>query len=161
MGRLMRTIIIYMASTAGICLYLMMIYGVASIIGQTVFCFPIPGLIEWTEILMSFTIFLSLPLVQYDQVHIRITIIRRHLSAMGNRILDLIALLFTFIFFGLLAWRTIIAAWESTVRFEYTDVIIKIFIFPGKLAVAAGCVSVAITIIFQLINETHQLLDHN
>ena len=139
-----------MAVIASICLYLMMFYGVGSIGGQAIFNFPLPGLIEWTEILMCFAIFLALPLAQKDGVQIRITVIRRYLSPQANAVLDIIALVMSLFFFGLLAWRMTITAWKSTVSFEYTDVIIKILIFPGKLAVAFGCILLTLIILFQI-----------
>lgn len=137
-------------------LLLMMLLGVANVVGDFL-KYPIPGAVEWTEVLMVFVIFLAVIWVTDQKGHITVTILNRYLSERVTRVTDLLVLTLVAFFFGIMAWQLSIFAVYSVKQWEYTEVIINVYWFPAKIAAAVGCILTVIVLIFQIVQSVAAL----
>jgi TRAP-type C4-dicarboxylate transport system permease small subunit len=128
------------AAIAGFGVLLMMLIGGIDVITTKVFSKPIPGAYEITETLMVATVFLALALSQREKRQIRVELIAEKLGRGKRLFLDSIAEVLSLCMYGLIAWFGIQAAWESVQIGEFSSGIVKLPIWPAKVALAAGAV---------------------
>ena len=129
---------------------IMMVLGTADVVAQ-VFGSSIPASVNWTEIFNVIGLSLPLPYVTMKKAHIVVELFT--IRGRAKRVKDIIGLILVFLFMALLAWQLSIQAWQSTLQGEFDLVIIKIYWFPAKIALALGFIGSAIVIMFQIIGE--------
>lgn len=132
----------------------MMLLGVWGCVASWI-GFAAPGVVEWSEILNVMVICLPMTYVTLKRKHIEIDIVTTFLRPRPKRILY-IATLFPFLFFSaLLAWQLTPQALESLATMEYMQPgpSIKIWWWPGKLAVAISFIGMALANLYMLIDE--------
>jgi TRAP-type mannitol/chloroaromatic compound transport system permease small subunit len=128
----------------------MMVLGTADVVLQ-VFGSSIPATVNWTEIFNVLGLILPLAYVTMMKAHIVVELFP--LRGRAKRVNDIAGLILVFLFMALLAWQLSIQAWESTLIGEFDQVIIKIYWFPAKIALALAFIGSAIVVIFQLVGE--------
>lgn len=133
-----------------VAIVVMMVLGTADVVAQ-VFGSSIPATLNWTEILNVIGLSLPLAYVTMKKAHIAVELFT--MRGRAKRVKDIIGLILVFLFMALLAWQLSIQAWQSTLLWEFDLVIIKIYWFPAKIALALGFIGSAIVIMFQLVGE--------
>lgn len=126
------------AAIAGLGVLLMMLIGGIDVITTKALSWPIPGAYEITETLMVATVFLALALSQREKRQIRVELITEKLGRGKRLFFDAIAEVFSLAMYGLIAWFGIQAAWESVQIGEFSSGIVKLPIWPAKIALAVG-----------------------
>lgn len=126
------------AAIAGLGVLLMMTIGGIDVILTKFFSWPIPGAYEITETLMVATVFLALAMSQREKRQIRVELFTERL-AQGKRLaLDAFSELCSLALYGFIAWYGVQAAWTSVQVGEFSSGLVKLPIWPAKLALAAG-----------------------
>ena len=132
-----------LALVAAGCILMMMLVGAADIVGAWLFKSPVPGAYEITEALMVSGIFLALAAAQMLGHHIRAEIFRPVLPIRVNHALDRVGCFMMFVFFAFLTWY----AWgEAAASFrsgDFSSGILKMPVWPPKLALAIGATAMA------------------
>jgi TRAP-type mannitol/chloroaromatic compound transport system permease small subunit len=129
---------------------LMMVWGTADVIGALL-GHSIPATTAWTEILN--VIGLALPLAYVTSIKGHINVELFNMRGKTKRVSDCIVLILVFLFISLLAWQLSRQAWRSIHIWEFDQVIIKIYWFPAKIALALGFMGSAIVVLFQIIGK--------
>jgi TRAP-type C4-dicarboxylate transport system permease small subunit len=107
----------------------------------------------WIEILNIIAVSLGLVYVTFRKAHIAIELLNHYL---GKRVMRWITIFSTVLFLAflvLLSWQWAMQAWRSVSIMEFQQETIKIYYFPGKVALAIGFIGSAIAVLLQLINE--------
>ncbi len=128
------------AAIAGGGVLIMMLIGGLDIVSTAALSTPIPGAYEITETMMVASVFLALAMSQRERRQIRVELFTEQLGPRTRRLFDASAELFTFTAFSLIAWFGIQAAWTSVAIGEHGSGLIKVPVWPAKLALALGAV---------------------
>lgn len=131
-------------------LVLLMFWMTADVI-LVLFGHPIPGTINYTEILNVVILFLPLAYVTARRSHIVVDVIQYRGKA--KRITDFIADCSVFLYSVIFSWQLGVKAWRSTSSGEFEMVGIKIFVFPAKIALAIGAVGSALAALFLIMDH--------
>ena len=128
-------------------LLLMMIWGAADVV-FVMLGHPLPGTMNYTEVLNVIVLFLPLAYVTYKKAHIVVDLIPY--KGRGKRVTEFVADISVFVFSGFLAWQLGIRAWESVRIGEFDMIGIKVYFFPAKIALAIGALGSAIVALIQV-----------
>ena len=129
---------------------LMMVWITGDVVAQ-LFGFSLPETINWTEILNVICLSLPLAYVTMKRGHIVVELLT--IRGRAKRVRDIIGLVLVFLFTALVAWQLSIYAWRSTRMLEFEQLVMKIYWFPAKIALALGFIGSAVIVMFQLIGE--------
>ncbi|PLX40081.1 MAG: hypothetical protein C0608_10015 [Deltaproteobacteria bacterium] len=110
------------------------------IFSRYLFNSPLPGVYDVVQLLLVWVVFLSLSYTQREKRHIRVEIILRKMSERANHMMDALATALGFFLCGFMAWQSLEAAWSSTVNMEYWPGLLRVPIYPSKIALALGVV---------------------
>ena len=116
----------------------MMLVGVADILGTRFFNRPIPGTHELTETMMVAAIFLSLAIAQAQGRHVRVEMLVDRLGPRGRAAFGALADVASMLAFALIAWYGWRAGITATAIGEFTSGQIPFPIWPAKLCLAVG-----------------------
>lgn len=133
-----------LAATAAGCILIMMLVGAADIVGTWLFRQPVPGAYEITEAFMVAGIFLALAAAQMYGHHIRAEVLRPLLPVRVSHVLDRIGFFAMFVFFAFVMWYGWVAALEALRGGEFSSGILKMPVWPPKLALAVGATAMAL-----------------
>jgi TRAP-type C4-dicarboxylate transport system permease small subunit len=131
-------------------LALLMFWMTADVI-LVLFGYPIPGTINYTEILNVIILFLPLAYVTARRSHIVVDIIQY--TGKAKRITDFIADCSVFLYCVMFSWQLGIKAWKSFSTGEFDMIGIKVFVFPAKIALAIGAMGSALAALFLVVDH--------
>jgi TRAP-type mannitol/chloroaromatic compound transport system permease small subunit len=123
---------------------------------SSIFKWGLPGMVDWVEILNVIAIALPLPYVTLQRKHIRMTLIHEHLSPKGGQVLDMVAMIVTFLFTAIMAWRLSVEALYSLKIWERSEVGMIVYWFPAKIGLALGLILTALALIIQIIGTINK-----
>ena len=141
---------------SGYVLFFMMLMITVDVTGRYLFASPIPGTLEFTEFLMVFVVFLSLPYVQLKKRHICVELVTQRLPIKVADGLAVVTLLVAALFFGLMAWQSWLSAASSFEYLEASEGLIQIPIYPPKFAIPFG----SVIMVIQLLRDASDRLRH-
>lgn len=98
----------------------------------TFFSRPVPGALEFAELLMVLVVFLALPDAEANRKHIAIDIVSRRLPQLLSRPVAVFSGLLTLGFYGAMAWqawRLFAYSWSVG---EFTAGLVKFPVYPAK-----------------------------
>jgi TRAP-type C4-dicarboxylate transport system permease small subunit len=133
-----------LAAVAAACILMMMLVGAADIIGTWLLDLPVPGAYEITEAFMVSGIFLALAAAQMFGHHIRAEVFRPLLPIRLAHALDRAGSLLMFAFFAFVTWYGWTEAIDAWASGEYSAGILKLPVWPPKLALAVGATAMAV-----------------
>jgi TRAP-type C4-dicarboxylate transport system permease small subunit len=131
-------------------LALLMFWMTADVI-LVLFGYPIPGTINYTEILNVIILFLPLAYVTVRRSHIVVDIIQY--TGKAKQITDFIADCSVFLYSVVFSWQLGIKAWKSLSTGEFDMIGIKVFVFPAKIALAVGAMGSALAALFLIVDR--------
>jgi TRAP-type mannitol/chloroaromatic compound transport system permease small subunit len=141
------------ALVAGTLVMALILLTVADVVWRNANGRSIPGVYEYSEVILVTIVFLSLAWTQKTDSHVSIDLVTRALPA---RVKLLIQALGLAISFGVLVWMTYAsagAAWESWLTGEYRIGLSQVPVWPARFAVVIGlCV-----LVFQLVASLFDL----
>jgi TRAP-type C4-dicarboxylate transport system permease small subunit len=131
-------------------LALLMLWMTADVV-LVLFGYPIPGTINYTEILNVIILFLPLAYVTARRGHIVVDIIQY--TGKAKQITDFIADCSVFLYCVVFSWQLGIKAWKSLSTGEFDMIGIKVFIFPAKIALAVGVIGSALAALMLIVDR--------
>jgi len=140
------------AILGSVTIFIMMFWGALDVIFQ-LFGYSVPATVAWTEILNAIALSLPLTYVTWKESHINVDLVTNKLSGKAKSLTEIGALIVVFLFSGLLAWQLSIRAWKSLLAWEFDQVTINIYWFPGRIALALGFIGTTLVVISQIINK--------
>ena len=126
------------ALCAAIAVLAMMLIGAIDVISIVAFNQPVPAAFELTEMFMVASVFLALALSQREGRQIRVDLFAEHLSPRGRAVLNVISNLVGVLLYGTIAWYGLGMASESWHVNELTSGLLRIPLWPSKLALGLG-----------------------
>jgi len=100
---------------------------------------PIAGMLEGIELLLVFSVFLSLAGTQGAKGHIAVDIVLERLQGRMRRALEAFIAALGALLFAAVTWATAGMAVRSVQMREYSAGLIAFPIYPAKILVALGC----------------------
>ena len=125
----------------------------ADVVGRK-FLEPIPGAVEFTELLMVATVFLPLAYVQRQRGHVAVVLFTQRLSPRAQAVLDALAYLVGLVIFGVMFWYTARLAWRSFLIREYTFGLINFPLWPSKMLVPLGLLAFCLQLLVDVVERT-------
>lgn len=138
----------------GITVAAMAVLVSANVLSRYFFSRSVPSVLEMTEFLLPFPIFLGLACVQLDRRHLRVEVLVLRLPARIQAVLDLVACLAGCFAFSLLAWQTSLSAVNSWLYNEVSQGELPIPLYPVRFLLAVG----SVLMILQLLRDMLELL---
>lgn len=123
---------------AGLAILSMALLGGLDVLSTVVLDRPVDSTVEGTEALMVFAAFMALGLLHQRRTYISVELFYLQFGPAGRKTLDVLALVLTAFYFGLITWRGWVAALESFAVREFSSGIVAIPLYPSKFALAVG-----------------------
>ena len=124
--------------TGALAIVLIMLGTCADILARGNFTTGLRGVVEASEILLVAAVFLGLGLAQAEGRHVRMTLVISRLSGRTRRVGDVLASAVAVAFFAWLAWASTLRAYDSIINSEYRFGLVRIPLWPGRVAVVVG-----------------------
>ena len=121
----------------------MMVSTTADVSGRYLFNSPIIGTLELNRTLLVYVVFLTLGYAQLMKRHIRVEIVLGRLPLRPRILLEGLSSLLGLVLMGFIAYGTSIEAYRATAQGEYTMGIINFPMWPGRIALAVGCLALS------------------
>ncbi len=118
---------------------LLAIVGTADSFGTQIFSLPVPSALEMSQAGLAVVVFMGLAYAQRRRGHVTVDILFNRFTGRIKAAFTGLALAAAIFFFGFLAWRTGIGAFESVAIDERSWGLTRFPIWPSKIAVCAGC----------------------
>jgi TRAP-type C4-dicarboxylate transport system permease small subunit len=106
------------------------------IVSRYVFGKPIPGVYDIVQLLLVWVVFLSLSYTEKEKRHIRVEIRRIYF--------DVASAILGGVFCALMSWQSAQMAWSSILNREYWPGLLRVPIYPSKIALFVGITILAI-----------------
>lgn len=136
----------------GLAILGMVLLGASDVISTLVLRRPVHSVYEGTQTLMVVAVFLGLAAVHQNRAYIAVDVIYVKMPKWLRDAVDVITLICMLIFFGVMAWRSWVAAIKSTAIQEYSVGIVLFPVYPAKILLAIGVTLAFLCSIADLIN---------
>lgn len=136
----------------GLAILGMVVLNAADVISTLVLRDPVHSVYEGTQTLMVVAVFLGLAAVHQNRAYIAVDVIYVKMPKWFQNFVDVLTLLCMLIFFGIMAWRSWVAAINSTRIGEYSVGIVLFPIYPAKILLALGVTLAFLCCIADLLN---------
>jgi TRAP-type C4-dicarboxylate transport system permease small subunit len=123
---------------AGAAVLIMGVLGGLDVVSDVFLGRPLDATVETTEALLVVAAFMGLGVLHRRRGYIAVDLLRENSPMSVRRFLDCLSLVLMGAYFGLIAWRGWIAAFESLAVREYSNGIFRIPLYPSKFALAIG-----------------------
>ncbi len=123
---------------SGLAILGIVVLGAADVISTIVLRQPVHSVYEGTQTLMVIAVFLGLGAVHQNRAYIAVDVIYTRTPKWFQGAVDVLTLICMIVFFGVMAWRSWVAAISSTRLGEYSVGIVLFPVYPAKIALAAG-----------------------
>ncbi len=147
-----RLLITAMILSMASCLFMVAI-TVLDVLARHAIGRPVPGVIEFNEVLMVCVVFLGLGLSQKDRAQIRAELFISRLSPKLRKGFDVFALVIAWCFWTLLSFQAVSRGWESFVMGEYREGLLKFPMWPARWALALGMILMSIQLIRDIVTS--------
>jgi TRAP-type C4-dicarboxylate transport system permease small subunit len=137
---------------AGAAILCIAILGGLDVVSTVAIGRPLDATVEGTEALMVFSAFMALGLLHQRRAYISVDLFYRQFPRAGRKALDILALVLAGGYFGLIAWRGWIAAFDSFAVREFSNGFVAIPLYPSKFALAIGMSIATLWCILDLLN---------
>ena len=141
----------YLSYVAGFVLIAMMLLTTADVAGRYLFNSPILGGFEVTEFTMVCLVFCSLAYTQSKKAHVAVDILANLLPPKGQRFIDIINYLISFLILALITWKSIERGFEVMANKE-SSAILQIPVYPFMFLVALGSAALCLEYLKDMIN---------
>ncbi len=141
-----------LALIGGLSLIIMALITMISIFGRTLLDRPIPGDIELAQLLTAFAISSFLPWCQVQKAHVFVDFFTTSTSPTVQHTLQRFGLLLLAVIFGVLAWRTMMAA-GSALQTSETTMLLSIPIWVHSVVLIPGFLLASLMAVMQAIER--------
>jgi TRAP-type C4-dicarboxylate transport system permease small subunit len=137
----------------GLAILGMVLLNAADVISTLVLKQPVHSVYEGTQTLMVVAVFLGLAAVHQNRAYIAVDVIYVKMPKWARDAIDVLTLICMIGFFGIMAWRSWVAALRSTAIGEYSVGIVLFPIYPAKILLALGVTLAFLCCIADLLNS--------
>ncbi|MFC5337569.1 TRAP transporter small permease subunit [Leucobacter denitrificans] len=134
----------------------MMVATVADVARRYFTGAPIPGVTEAGEVLMVMAVFLGIAFTEYRGAHVRVTLVLEKLPPRVAAIINSLAMLVVLLLLAWMVWVTTGRALESIEVDEVRFGLVKIPVWPGRIAIAVGLAAYFLEAIPRLYDSVRQ-----
>lgn len=142
-------------------LIFMMVSTVADVVARIFYGAPIAGVTEMGELLMVGSVFLGLAYAESQKAHVSVTLLSSRISHDKAALLNAIGLAVVIV---ILCWMVVVTgqrAWISFTKQEYRFGLIKIFVWPGRLAIVLGLLGYTLEAALRFYTDLRGLAKHD
>ncbi len=126
-----------LAGIAGLAILAIMLIGVVQVVIRVIWNLPIPGYIDYVELMMTLAAFVAIGYAERFGAHIRMDFLPAHLSGSWQQSLELLLALLALLMAAFLTYAT----WFSFMRaFQLGDstMDVQLKVWPGKLVLVVS-----------------------
>lgn len=142
-----------LAFLAVICIIAMLLAIVADVTRRTLVGESVPGVVELGEVAMVLIVFLGLGFAERRGAHVSMTLVVRKLPPRTAAIVNGLGLLLVVVVVGWMVWVTADRALESFAAQEYRFGLVRVPVWPARIAIAVGLVIYFLELVFRLIDD--------
>lgn len=129
----------YLSIAACICIFLMMVTMAPDSFLRKFLDFPLPGVLEFNELLMVASVYLAVAWAEHEEKHVRVTIVVSRLPNRAQSWVRVFSVGLSLFFFGFLAVAGIKEAYVSILSHETKWGLIQFPVAPSRVCLALGC----------------------
>jgi TRAP-type C4-dicarboxylate transport system permease small subunit len=127
-----------LAVLSALCVLIVMGAMVADVLRRYTTGRSIPGVAEYSEVLMVGMVFLGLGYAQKKGAHIGVDVLISRIPERVARIVKITGLVIVFFVIGWMAWETMLVAQSSVASREYRFGLSRVPIWPARLVIPLG-----------------------
>lgn len=142
-----------LAFLAVFCIVAMLIAIVADVTRRTLAGESVPGVVELGEVAMVVIVFLGLGFAERRGAHVAMTLVVRKLAPRTAAIVNGLGLLLVVAVVGWMVWVTADRALESFAVQEYRFGLVRVPVWPARIAIAVGLAVYFLELVFRLIDD--------
>lgn len=117
---------------------------------------PIPGVTEAGEVIMVMAVFLGIAYTESRGAHVRVTLVLEMLPPRVAAIINSLAMLLVLALLGWMVWVTTGRALEAIEINEVRFGLVKIPVWPGRIAIAVGLAAYFLEAILRVYDSLRQ-----
>ncbi len=142
---------------AAILIFLMMWANVVQALFRH-FSLPTPGVYEFIEIFMVGTVYFAIAYTEKIGGHVKMDMFLNRLQGKTREVVEATYELIFLAAFGLIAWRSGVAAWTAYITGDITMGLITIPTWPARIMVPIGCFLLSIRLLRNIAHRTSVIL---
>lgn len=142
-----------MAFLAVFCIVAMLIAIVADVTRRSLAGKAVPGVVELGEVAMVVIVFLGLGFAERRGAHVAMTLVVRKLAPRTAAIVNGLGLLLVVVVVGWMVWVTADRALDSFAVKEYRFGLVRVPVWPARIAIAVGLAVYFLELVFRLIDD--------
>jgi len=135
-----RWITLPLGVAGGIVVFALMVLTVTDVVMRKAAGQGIPGVIEYSEVLLVVGVFFAIAAAQVRGFHVATTGFVSNLPRTARRIVELIGAVLGVLVVATMAYVAVVTAWTSFENGEYRMGIAHVLVWPARAAVAVGFV---------------------
>lgn len=151
--RLVHQLTQVLAFIAVFCIVAMLLAIVADVTRRTLAGESVPGVVELGEVAMVAIVFLGLGFAERRGSHVSMTLVVRKLPPRTAAIVNGLGLLLVVAVVGWMVWVTTDRALDSFAVKEYRFGLVRVPVWPARIAVAVGLAAYFLELIFRLFDD--------
>lgn len=136
----------------GLAILGIVLLNAADVISTLVLRQPVHSVYEGTQTLMVIAVFLGLAAVHQNRAYIAVDVAYVKAPKWFRNFVDVLTIACMIAFFGIMAWRSWVAAINSTRIGEYSVGIVLFPIYPAKILLAVGVTLALLCCLADLLN---------
>jgi TRAP-type transport system small permease protein len=156
LDKVLKPLVKFATIIAGAAIAVMMFLTFVSVAGRMSISMPVKGYYEMVEILMLLMTVFAVGYTASLKGHIRVDILANYISKKANRVLDIFAFAFAFLFFVAVTWR----GWANGLINQHdklTTGVLHIPIFPFNFVLAIGTAVLALVFLRDFLNALKEV----
>lgn len=142
--QIFETLVRYSAYAGAGAVVFIMAITLADVIPRYLFGRGLYGTVEIGEVALVSAVWLGLAYAELDRAHVRTNIVTGRISPRAARVMRLFGYTIMLLFVAWLCWESVFRAIHSVELREYRFGIVRVPIWPGKVALAIGTLLMAI-----------------
>lgn len=145
---------------SGFGIFVLMMLGVAQVLGRKFFNYPIPGYIDITEIMMSFLVFMGLAYTERQGGHIRMELFVTMMPRRTLWLFETLSVVVALCIVAILTYYTGTHAWRSWTSGD-SSMDAQILLWPSKLVVSLSLALLFLRLLVELWGYLRLVADPN
>jgi len=142
-----------LAFLAVLCIVVMLVAIVADVTRRTLAGESVAGVVELGEVIMVAIVFLGLGFAERRGAHVSMTLVVRKLAPRTAAVVNGLGLLLVVVVVGWMVYVTADRALASFEAREYRFGLVRVPVWPARVAIAVGLVVYFLELVFRLIDD--------
>jgi TRAP-type C4-dicarboxylate transport system permease small subunit len=147
-----------LGAVAVIFIVIMMVSITADVSGRYLFNSPILGTTELNRTLLVYVVCFALGYTELRKRHIRVEMVLSRLPLKAKTLVEGLELLLALVLIGFATYATSVIAYNATVQGEYETGIINFPMWPGRIALAVGCLMLCMQYVVGIVDSFRSFL---